>query len=179
MPADVAVVPVLPGRTAGGLLIAKYERGSTLECGELLVFPALTRVGGSVGMWISHAYVDSPQSLDGGRRMWGVPKDLATFAWRDGGVTITREDGTPLLDAAWRAPRTTLPLPGLTRSNGSTGGADRRAFAGGGRLTMGSVSAAVDVPPQSPFAALGLAGRRPSLAGHADFRLRPPRLLRT
>lgn len=42
---------------------------------------------------------------------------------------------------------------------------------------MGPARVDVDVPAQSPFAALGLAGRRPSLAGHADFRLRPPRLL--
>ncbi len=179
VPADVDVVPVAPGRTTGGLLVARYEPGSTLTYGELLVFPALTRVRGSVGMWISHAYVDSPPSREGGRRMWGVPKDLATFAWRDGGVSIAREDGTPLLDATCPAPPATLPLPGLTRSNATTGGTDRRAFAGGGRLTMGPVRARVDVPEQSPFASLGLAGRHHSLAGHADFRLRPPRLLRT
>jgi acetoacetate decarboxylase len=177
VPGDVEVVAVAPGRTAGGLLVARYEPGSTLAYGELLVFPALTRVRGSLGMWISHAYVDSPASLAGGRRMWGVPKDLATFAWRPGGVTITREDGTPLLGAAWRTPRRTLPLPGSTRSNGTVGGVDRRAFAGGGRLTMGPARVDVDVPAASPFAALGLAGRRPSLAGHADFRLRAPRVL--
>ena len=179
VPPDVAIVPVAPGRTAGGLLVARYEAGSTLAYGELLVFGALTRVGASVGMWISHAYVDSEQSPHGGRRMWGVPKDLATFAWRPDGVTITREDGTPLLDAAWRTPARTAPLPGLTRSNGSTGGADRRAFAGGGRLTMGPARVDVDVPARSPFAGLGLAGRRRSLAGHADFRLRAPKLLAT
>ena len=177
VPADVAMVPVAPGRTAGGLLVARYEEGSTLTYGELLVFPALTRVAGSVGMWISHAYVDSPASLEGGRRMWGVPKDLAAFAWRDGGVAITRDDGTPLLDASWPAPRRTLPLPGVTRSNGTTGGADRRAFSGAGRLTMGPVRARVDVPPHSPFAALGLAGAHLGLGGHADFRLRAPRVL--
>ena len=44
-------------------------------------------------------------------------------------------------------------------------------------LTMGPVRARVDVPRESPFAALGLAGRRPGLAGHADFRLRAPRVL--
>ena len=88
VPGDVEVVPVAPGRTAGGLLVARYGTGSTLHYGELLVFPALTRVQGSVGMWISHAYVDIEQSLHGGRRMLGVPKDIATFSWRDGGVGI-------------------------------------------------------------------------------------------
>ena len=177
LPGDVEVVAVAPGRTAGGLLVARYEPGSTLAYGELLVFPALTQVAGSIGMWISHAYVDSEASLEGGRRMWGVPKDLATFAWREGGVTVTGEDGTPLTDVRWPQPQRTLPLPGLTRSNGTTGGADRRAFTGGGRLTMGPVRARVGVPAPSPFASLGLVGRHPSLAGHADFRLRAPRVL--
>jgi acetoacetate decarboxylase len=177
VPPDVAVVGVAPGRTAGGLLIARYEPGSTLRYGELLVFPALTRVRGALGMWISHAYVDSPASLEGGRRMWGVPKDLATFAWRDGGVAITHEDGTPLLDVAWAQPRRTVPLPALTPSNGTTGGDDRRAFRGRGTLRMAPARMNVDVPPQRPFASLGLGGRRLALAGHADFRLRAPRLL--
>ena len=179
VPEDVALVPVAPGRTAGGLLVARYEEGSTLTYGELLVFPALTRIGSSVGMWISNAYVDSEQSLHGGRRMWGVRKDLATFAWRDGGVAVAHEDGTPLLDMGWRTPRRTLPLPGLTRSNGSAGGTDRRAFAGSGRLTMGPARAAVDVGAQAPFATLELHGTRRALAGHADFRLRAPTVLAT
>ena len=177
VPAGVQVLPVAPGRTACGFLLARYEGPSTLHYGELLVFPALTRVAGSIGMWVSHAYVDSPASLEGGRGMWGVPKDLATFAWRDGGVAIAHEDGTPLVDVGWPEPRRTLALPGFTRSNGTTGATDRRTFQGTGRLTMGPVRAQVGVPGQSPFASLGLAGRHPSLAGHADFRLRAPRVL--
>jgi acetoacetate decarboxylase len=178
LPADVAAVPVAPGHTLGGLLLARYEGPSTLHYGELLVLPALTRVAGSVGWWISHAYVDSPASLAGGRRMWGVPKDLATFAWGDGGgVTIVREDGVPVLGAAWRTPARTAALPGLVTNNGTTGGADRRRFTGRGTLDVAPARARVDVPAGSPLAGLPLGGRRIALAGRADLRLRAPRVL--
>jgi hypothetical protein len=178
VPAGVDVVPVAPGRTAGGFLLARYERGSTLHYGELLVFPALTRVGRRAGMWISHAYVDSPASLAGGRQMWGVPKDLATFDWgEDGRVTLTHEDGTRLMTATFPQPRLRLRLPALLASNGTTGGADRRRFVGTGPLRLAPARADVDVPDAGPFAGLPLAGRRLALAGHADFRLRAPQLL--
>src|SRR4051812_3801506 len=58
VPPDVDVVAVAPGRTLGGFLLARYEEGSTLRYGELLVLPALTRCRGRLGWWISHAYVD-------------------------------------------------------------------------------------------------------------------------
>jgi hypothetical protein len=178
VPDDVQVVAVAPGRTVGGFLLARYEGGSTLHYGELLVMPALTRVAGRLGWWISHAYVDSPQSLAGGRRMWGVPKDLATFAWRGGRATLTREDGVALLDASFPQPGRTLPIPAVVAGNGTTGGADRRRFVGTGALRMAPARMEVTIPPQSPLATLPLAGRRrPALAGHADFRLRAPHVL--
>jgi hypothetical protein len=178
VPDDVDVVPVVPGRTAGGFLLARYEGASTLHYGELLVMPALTRVRGRLGWWISHAYVDSPASLDGGRRMWGVPKDLATFAWSADRVRLTRdEDGVLLLDATFPQPRRRALVPALIAANGSTGGADRRRFTGTGALRMAPARMDVDVPAGSPFASLPLAGRRAALAGHADFRLRAPQLL--
>lgn len=178
VPAGVEVVPVAPGRTAGGFLLARYEGDSTLRYGELLVFPGLTRVRGSVGVWVSHAYVDSPASLAGGRRMWGVPKDLAAFDWADGRVRLTAEDGAHLMTATFPQPRRRLRVPSLLASNGTTGGDDRRRFIGTGRLRMAPVRVDVDVATAAPFAGLPLHGDgRLALAGHADFRLRAPRLL--
>ncbi len=170
---------MLPGRTAGGFLLARYGGPSTLHYGELLVMPALTRVRGRLGWWISHAYVDSPASLRGGREMWGVPKDLAAFAWGPDGATVTREDGTALLATAGvPAHRARVPaLPALLASTGTTGGADRRRFAGSGTLDMAPALARVDVPAGSPLAGLPLGGRRIALAGRADLRLRAPRVL--
>jgi hypothetical protein len=182
VPADVDLVPVAPGRTAGGLLLARYEGESTLRYGELLVVAGLTRVAGRLGVWISHAYVDSPASLAGGRRMWGVPKDLATFAWGERSVRVVREDGLTVLDAGFPPPRSgppVPPLPALLAANGTTGGSDRRRFVGTGLLRLAPRLIAVDVPAGSPFAGLGLGGaRRPALSGTADFRLRAPRVLR-
>jgi hypothetical protein len=180
LPPDVAVVPVAPGRTVGGLLIARYTAPSTLSYGELLVMPALTALRGGVGWWVSHAYVDSEASLRGGRELWGVPKALATFAWRADGVRVVAADGAGgggLLDATFAAPGRTAPLPAVVSVNGTTGGADRRRFVGAGLLRLAPVRMALDVPPDSPLAALPLAGRRVALAGTADLRLRRPRVL--
>ena len=178
VPAGVEVVPVAPGRTAGGFLLARYEGASTLHYGELLVFPALTRVRGSVGIWVSHAYVDSTASLAGGRQRWGVPKDLAAFDWSGGRVRLTAEDGAHLMTATFPQPSRRLRLPSLLASNGTTGGADRRRFVGTGPLRMAPARIDVEVAADAPFAALPLAGdRRVAFAGHADFRLRAPRLL--
>jgi hypothetical protein len=177
VPGDVDLVPVAPGRTAGGFLLARYEGASTLHYGEVLVFPGLTRIAGKVGVWISHAYVDSPASLAGGRLMWGVPKDLATFAWSDGGVRVTRDDGVPVLEATFPQPRRRALLPALLASNGTTGGRDRRRFVGTGPLRLAPARADVTLPDGSPLAGLPLAGRRLVASGHADFRLRAPRVL--
>jgi hypothetical protein len=178
VPGDVEVVAVAPGRTAGGFLLAAYEGDSTLHYGELLVVAALTRVEGKLGLWISHAYVDSPASLAGGRRMWGVPKDLATFDWDTRSVTLTRDDGTPLLETTFPRPKRLVPIPALLACNGTTGAADRRRFVGTGQLRLAPARAAVTVASASPLASLALAGpRRLALAGDADVRIRAPRLL--
>lgn len=179
VPADVEVVAVAPGRTAGGFLLARYDGPSTLHYGELLVLPALTRVRGRLGWWISHAYVDSEASLRGGRRMWGVPKDLATFTWSAGRASVVRGDGVALLDTGFPQPARTARVPALIASTGTVGGADRRRFVGTGPLDLAPVRTTVAVPDASPFATLGLGTRRRLvLAGRADFRLRAPRVLR-
>ena len=178
VPDDVTVVLISPSHTVGGFLLARYEGPSTLGYGELLVIPALTRTHGRTGWWISHAYVDSGQSLQGGREMWGVPKELARFTWREDGATLSHPDtDEALIEATWRTPRRTAPIPALVATNGSTGGTDRRRFIGTGTLAMAPARARVEVPASSPFASLPLAGRRPALAGRADLRLRAPRVL--
>ena len=178
MPADVGS----SGRSRphrGRLLLARYEGDSTLHYGELLVFPALTRVRGSIGIWVSHAYVDSPASLAGGRRMWGVPKDLATFEWaRRPRPADRRGRRATLMTASFPQPRRRLRIPSLLASNGTTGGEDRRRFIGTGPLGWRRRAPTSRSRPTRPFSALPLAGeRRIAFAGHADFRLRAPRLL--
>ncbi|HVF16551.1 MAG TPA: acetoacetate decarboxylase family protein, partial [Steroidobacteraceae bacterium] len=63
-----------------------YGAGSTLQYHELIVAPALVRLGWRMGAWISHIYVDSEMSMLAGREIWGLPKQLAAFHWSGAGA---------------------------------------------------------------------------------------------
>ncbi|MEU6709806.1 acetoacetate decarboxylase family protein [Streptomyces wuyuanensis] len=65
--------------------LVRYEAG-TLCCDELVVGP-LVRSGRRIGLLAQHIWVDDPASLWGGRRLWGIPKQLASFSWD--GPTVT------------------------------------------------------------------------------------------
>jgi hypothetical protein len=69
---------VLGGRTPVGAAWVDYAEGGVLSYHELLVAVA-GRVGPRVRPHIVRIWVDSPASRDGGRELWGIPKDLATF----------------------------------------------------------------------------------------------------
>src|SRR5688572_23194128 len=84
VPPDLDIVSVLPGKTLGVVYLASYGPESVLSYNELIVVPALTRYGKNVGFWISHIYVDHPDSMAGGREIWGLPKELAQFTWQMG-----------------------------------------------------------------------------------------------
>jgi hypothetical protein len=160
---------VLPGKTLACIYAAQYGPGSVLAYNELIVAAALTRFGRHYGFWISHIYVDSPASLAGGREIWGLPKELAEFTWESrpqNRVTVRR--GTQLLCALgygkplwlWRQP---VALPNL-----STLGRGVLLYRGTWRSRFGLAAVQVDVPPDSPFAGLGL-GRRGLPYLHADM----------
>ncbi len=68
----------LGGRTLVGAAWVDYAEGGVLSYHELLVAVA-GRVGPRVRPHIVRIWVDSPASRDGGRALWGIPKDLATF----------------------------------------------------------------------------------------------------
>jgi hypothetical protein len=157
VPPELAIVPVLPGRTLAAAFLVRYGPGSVIEYGELAVIAALVRWESSRGFWISHIYVDDPASLEGGRELWGLPKELAEFTWegdarrrvqvRQGGRPLFAADaGRPL--RLWRQ-RMTLPFlsykqPDLLRFRA-------RVSAG-----IGLSGGALRVPAESPFAGLGL-----------------------
>ncbi|CAA9227896.1 MAG: FIG00570072: hypothetical protein [uncultured Chloroflexia bacterium] len=82
-PPELSVVPVLPGKTLGGIYLAVYEAGSVLEYHELIAVSALVRYRRKLGAWVSHIYVDNSYSVAGGREIWGLPKQLAEFTWDD------------------------------------------------------------------------------------------------
>jgi hypothetical protein len=105
------VVPVAPGRTLGGALLASYETGSTLRYRELLVASALVHRGPMIGLWVDHAWVDSASSLSGGRQIWGMPKRRAGFFEPERGAVEVRADDGALLTVRSSAPRALVPQP--------------------------------------------------------------------
>ena len=165
LPAGVELVGA-GGWTLGGALLARYDETATLEYHELIVFSGLARRGSAAAMIVSHIYVDSAQSLSGGHAIWGLPKELAEFEWdwQSGSLAVTQGE-RPLLRASLRRRQgLRIPLPLLSPVFGTVGGATVRA-AGRGTLPAAPVLARLDVPEESPFAALGLGGTRLGVAG--------------
>ncbi len=93
LPAGVA--PLL-GRRGRVVALVRYLEGSTLCYDELLIgIPA--RVGLHPGVYVEYLYVNSAASLWGGRRIWGLPKEPATFTWHDETCRVTTPDGALLV----------------------------------------------------------------------------------
>ena len=95
IPAGLTIVQVWPGKTLGGVYVACYQAGSTLVYSELIVVGALVYGAGKLGTWISDIYVDDPDSVAGGREIWGLPKQEAQFDWQLGSnlaVQVKQDD---------------------------------------------------------------------------------------
>ncbi|PSF35452.1 acetoacetate decarboxylase [Aphanothece hegewaldii CCALA 016] len=91
IPPELTIIPILPGKTIGGVYLASYQAGSILEYNELIVVPALVRYHQHIGFWISHIYVDNEDSMRGGREIWGLPKEIADFKWTNSEVLVTQQ----------------------------------------------------------------------------------------
>jgi len=175
VPDDLSIVPLTAHSTLAALALARYARGSTLAYSELVVAVCLARAGRRPGFWVSHIYVDDLESLDAGREMFGLPKELAEFDWDEqldgsGGVTVAR-DGETLVAARWSPPWPfALPLPFYAPLLGSVSG-DRRTFPALGKAHFGVGRLRLQIPMESPFSGLGL--ERPAVtlrADHLDLR---------
>jgi hypothetical protein len=84
LPPPVAVA----GRALVGTAWVRYEPGSVLEYQELLA-AVLVRDGWRPRVTITGIWVDSPASRDGGRALWGIPKELATLHVEPAGTGVT------------------------------------------------------------------------------------------
>jgi acetoacetate decarboxylase len=158
VPADCAIVTVAPGKTLGGLLFVSYESGSTVVYRELAVVAALVRVGRRVAFYLPRLYVDSAASLTGGRAIWGVPKDMASFevaASRTQRTIVVRCAGSDVcrLQAAVArgGVRLTVPMPTL-----GTRAASFLFFTSRLTARVSFIRAAVELPPDGEFAGLSL-----------------------
>jgi hypothetical protein len=137
---ELIIVPTL----RGGIMLADYQ-GGTLAYHELIVF---------AGLKVVRIYVDSAESMRGGRAIWKLPKELADFTWSRGEVTV-RQDGRLLLRARIRRREGRIPLvmPGPAIGDGG------KLSVGWLRMRAAPALVALDGPD------LGLSGTRLGLAG--------------
>lgn len=176
IPAELDILPIFPGKTLGGIYVSSYGTGSTLLYSELIVVGAIVRYGSRVGAWISHIYVDNPDSVAGGREIWGLPKQLAEFEWQPGKphcVSVQQGDRRLCrLNTNWQLmiPNLQLPLPKLPIpvAMGGFGVRDGSLlwFPAKGSLNLEPIGATVEVPIESPFA--GLEVDRPLLTLYGE-----------
>jgi hypothetical protein len=163
------------GRPDGvyGAAFVSYEPGSELTYSELLVARPVAGPGRAVE--ITDIWVDSPESMEGGRELWAIPKGLCEF------TSSTNRRG-PLARAEWSASITGVPVARATFSDVShlaprlpfRGATRQPALEPGGEpLTAALRGSARSLPCRGrwDFDAAGplgwLAGRRPL----ASFRM--------
>lgn len=163
----------LLGKFWAGVSLFRYS-GSTLVYDELLIgIPVL--VGLMPCLWIRDIWVNNEAALWGGRKIWAVPKSLATFTWSDRQVHIADNDGMvavlALPEQRRLLPWVWFPFPILGTLDG------RRVITVAsvrGRLCRGGPSV-VDWSNRLPFRIQP----RPVLAfGSNSFQLRVPAPLR-
>lgn len=138
----------------------RYRRGGVLSYDELMS-TLLVRRGWRVMPTITHIWVDSVASRDGGRELWGIPKELAAFACAGTSFSAT-DDGGPI---ATGVVTRFLGLPGRwpcrLRVVQALGGSSRvTAVRARARLTLSR--ATLDADPGGPLAYLR--GRRPLIS---------------
>jgi Acetoacetate decarboxylase (ADC) len=151
-----------------GTAWVSYEPGGVLSYRELMA-TLLVRRGRKVLPTIVRIWVDSEASRDGGRALWGIPKELATFEFAGDGYRAHDENGA--IASGTVRPRRGLPgrLPVAFSIVQWLGGAAKispvRSRAG---VAVASVT--FDADPSGPLGFL--AGRRPIASfSMRDFRM--------
>lgn len=151
-----------------GAVWVSYEPGGVLSYRELMT-TLLVRRGWRLLPTITHIWVDSVTSRDGGRALWGIPKGLASFVF-DGTNFSARDDEGPLATGSVR-PRLRLPGRWPVRFN-IVQWLDGRAKLSPVRssASVALSRAAFEADPSGPLAFL--AGRRPVVSFTlSDFRM--------
>ena len=172
----VGALPPLPsgarpvtvrGHAIVSTAFVSYSTQGLMAYDELLA-ALVVRHGRWFGLSITDIWVDSESSMLGGRELWGIPKDLATFD----GLRATTAAG-PIASASFtarRAPAMPLPVPVRGRVvqtlHGRTVASPIRAS---GRLRP--AVARWDLDPAGPLAWLRDGTPRTSMVAE-DFRMR-------
>lgn len=74
-----------------------------------------------IGVWIDRIWVDDLSSLWGGRRIWGLPKELARFDWHGDTVSVVDATGPIATLQLDRRMNWLLPLPAVVFGVGRLG----------------------------------------------------------
>ncbi|WP_009631359.1 acetoacetate decarboxylase family protein [Synechocystis sp. PCC 7509] len=164
IPTKLNIISVLPGKTIGGVYLSKYNTGSVLEYSELIIIAGFLSYKGKLGGWVSHIYVDNPDSVAGGREIWGLPKELADFTWIDNSVTVSQANQV-LCKLDYKRQSFGLPLK-LSASAFSCKSSNLLIFPAFVESKLGLVSSKLDIPTTSPFASLNIG--QPILTVHSD-----------
>ncbi|MCU0543202.1 MAG: acetoacetate decarboxylase family protein [Oscillatoriaceae cyanobacterium Prado104] len=164
VPSELEIISLLPGKTLGGVYISSYGLGSVMEYNELIVVSAIVHFSGKWGAWISHIYVDNPNSVAGGREIWHLPKELAQFSWEGSdsvkasnlGYRVTVRQGNCYLCSLNYSKQTlAVPLP----LSGNVFSVDRShllLFKGEFTSQIGLIKGELEIPNESHFASLNL-----------------------
>lgn len=158
IPSELTIIPILPGKTIGGVYVASYQAGSILEYNELIVVPALVRYQHHIGFWISHIYVDHQDSMRGGREIWGLPKEIAQFSWKNTEVLVTQNNRSLChfsLQSEWINLNSRL-QPKLQGDCLSRLGTNLLSFKSHLKAKYSVVKSTLEIPQESPFFSLNL-----------------------
>jgi acetoacetate decarboxylase len=175
--------PVDELRPAGvyGAAFVSYEEGSPLAYRELLVARLISTDAYGRRVSITDIWVDSPESVAGGRELWAIPKGLCDFSFETshaGPLSTTewtaRVGRTPVATARFRdvsraAPR--LPFKGGTWQPGieDTHGEERTATVQGSSKAL-PARAHWELDPDGPLGWLASARQLASFR-QASFRM--------
>jgi hypothetical protein len=166
-PHSAATRPVtIFGRGIVGAAFFVYEDPSPLTYDEIMA-TVLVRDGWRVRVSITHIWVNSPASRDGGRDLWAIPKDLADFDVVPHATYVARSIGSLSLRRVRRLP---WMLPGgFTIAQDRAGTLQVSPVAG--RLRLGVARGRWTFQADGPLGFLH--GRRPLLT----LAIRPFRIL--
>ncbi|MGB3264867.1 MAG: acetoacetate decarboxylase family protein [Microcoleus sp.] len=164
VPSELEIVSLLPGKTLGGIYISSYGLGSVMEYNELIVVSAIANYAGKWGAWISHIYVDNPNSVAGGREIWGLPKELAQFSWEGNDavkatplgyrVTVSQAN-RQLCSLNYSQQSLALPVP-FSGNIFSTERSNLLLFRGEFQSRIGLIKGKLEVTEESHFSSLNL-----------------------
>lgn len=161
-----AVAPYIPrgleivsfgGYTLGVVFLSYYGPASTLEYHELIVMPALVRYRKARAFWVTHIYVDNELSVQGGRAVFGLPKEMAEFDWLGGrpGEARLSLAGQPLITIRYGAPHGRVP-GWIGGPSISVVGNEVLFFLSRLRAEYGLCRVSYEIAPTSPLATLEL-----------------------